>query len=185
MKVRSLALVLMISAALIGCKKEKAGSDYESGGGAAPFSFTIYPGSKRLPEVTDAIRKAQRIVLKGTEPPPTEVYDTDATVEDVANFYAKTYGYKTVAANGDVPAGTPKPPAYYRTGDLHAEAAALPQSIIDQIGLKVDASKAVGTYKGANIDPQPSHPRVTLSRPYFDVTKSQVVDRTMIEMVRE
>jgi hypothetical protein len=39
-------------------------------------------------------------------------------------------------------------------------------------------------YKAAQIEPRPNRPRNTIQRPYFDVTTSQVVDRTMILMAR-
>ena len=45
-------------------------------------------------------------------------------------------------------------------------------------------SKAVGSYKGAYVSPRPNRPQVTIQRPYFDVTTSKVVDRTMILMSR-
>ena len=48
--------------------------------------------------------------------------------------------------------------------------------------LNVDISKAQGKYRAAEIEPKRNRPRVTLQRPYFDVTKSQAVDRTIILM---
>jgi hypothetical protein len=56
--------------------------------------------------------------------------------------------------------------------------------MIQKLNLKVDTSKAVGTYRAAEIAPKPNRPRITIQRPYFDVTTSQVVDRTVIIMAR-
>jgi hypothetical protein len=50
--------------------------------------------------------------------------------------------------------------------------------------LTTDVTKASGSYKAAEIAPRPNRPRVTVQRPYFDVTTSQVVDRTLILMTR-
>ena len=53
-----------------------------------------------------------------------------------------------------------------------------------QLQLQTDLTKAVGSYKGAYVSPRPNRPQVTIQRPYFDVTTSKVVDRTMILMSR-
>ena len=74
-----------------------------------------------------------------------------------------------------------KPAAYYRTGDLHADVVAI-QPVLQKMNLKVDVSKAQGKYRAAEIEGKPNRPRVTIQRPYFDVTTSQVVDRTIILM---
>ena len=50
--------------------------------------------------------------------------------------------------------------------------------------MKIDASKAVGEYKGAHIGGN-GHPRVTLTRPYFDLLQQKVVDRTLVIMAQE
>ena len=76
-----------------------------------------------------------------------------------------------------------KPPAYYRTGEL-AEDVKSVQELITKLGLQTDVSKAVGTYKGSYVAPRPNRPRVTIQRPYFDMIKSEVVDRTVILMSR-
>ena len=50
--------------------------------------------------------------------------------------------------------------------------------------LGVDISKASGTYRAAEISRKTNRPQVTIQRPYFDFTTSQVVDRTIILMAR-
>jgi hypothetical protein len=50
--------------------------------------------------------------------------------------------------------------------------------------MNTDVTRAQGKYKAADIEPKPNRPRVTVQRPYFDVTNSQVVDRTLILMSR-
>jgi hypothetical protein len=101
----------------------------------------------------------------------------------VAEFYAKQYGYKEIAADMTNNLSATKPPAYYRSGDIAADVKSI-EGLIKQMKLATDVSKAVGTYKAAEIAPRPNRPRVTVSRPYFDVTTSQVVDRTLILMSR-
>ena len=112
------------------------------------------------------------------------VYDTDAPVEQVAEYYAKQYGYKEIA------------PDMANNLERRQAARVLPHRrprrgheghrgrCIKQMNLATDVCKAVGTYKAAEIAPRPNRPRVTIQRPYFDVTTSQVVDRTLILMSR-
>lgn len=168
----ALALVLALAA----CKGEKA-KEEES------FSFVVYPGSRYLPQVTDLMKQAHKIITPAEEPPPTAVYDTDAPMEQVAEFYAKSYGYNTVAPDATNNLNAAKPPAFFRTGDLATDVQAV-VPIAQKMGLKVDTSKAVGKYKAAEIAAKPNRPRVTVQRPYFDVSTSQTVDRTIILMSR-
>ena len=168
----ALALVLALAA----CKGEKA-KEEES------FSFVVYPGSRYLPQLTDLVKQAQKVLRPTDEPPPTAIYDTDAPVEQVAEFYAKSYGYNTVAPDATNNLSAAKPPAYFRSGDVHADAEGV-AALAQKMNLKVDLSKAVGHYKAAEIQPKPNRPRVTVQRPYFDVSTSQTVDRTLILMSR-
>lgn len=145
------------------------------------FSFVIYPGSRYLGQLTEKTKEAHKIVKPGSEPPPTAIYDAEASVEEVATYYAKQYGYAQVAP---APApGQAKPQAYYSTGDLAADNQPL-APILPQLNLQTDLSKAVGSYRGAFVSPRPNRPQVTIQRPYFDVTTSKVVDRTLILMSR-
>jgi len=75
------------------------------------------------------------------------------------------------------------PPAYYLAGVLATDENSL-VSFVPKFGLKPDITTAVGTYKAADIAPRPNRPRVTVQRPYFDVTTSQVVNRSIILMSR-
>jgi hypothetical protein len=54
-----------------------------------------------------------------------------------------------------------------------------------KVGINPDVTKATGSYRAAEIEAKPNRPRVTIQRPYFDPTKSQVVDRTLILMFRQ
>jgi hypothetical protein len=177
---RSLAVLLIAAAAFVGCNKEKG---YESGE-PATFAFVVYPGAKYLPQITDLFKQAHKTVKPSEEPPPTAVYDTDASVEDVANYYAKTYGFGNVAPDQTNNLSAAKPPAYFRTGDLGTDAKAS-EPILKQLKLSPDITKASGTYKAAEIDAKPNRPHVTVQRPYFDPTTSQVVNRTFILMQRQ
>ena len=171
------ALSLLLAALLVTtCKGEE--EEYAE---PEAFSFVIYPGSRYLGELTEKTKQAHKVANPNAEPPPTAIYDADATVEQVADYYAKQYGYAEIAP---APAtGTAQPRAYYRTGDLAKDNQPL-APILPQLGLQTDLSKATGSYRGAFISPRPNRPQVTIQRPYFDVTTSKVVDRTLILMSR-
>jgi hypothetical protein len=169
-----LALALM---AIAGCKGEKKTNEPET------FQFTIYPGSRYLQQVTEVFKQAKKVADPAAEIPPMAIYDTDAPVDTVAQYYAKAYGYPSVAPDATNNLSSAKPPAYYRAGDLGADARAA-EPIIKKVGLNSDVSKAVGAYRAAEISRKPNRPQVTVQRPYFDPTTSQVVDRTIILMSR-
>jgi hypothetical protein len=175
---RCVPLALVALMAIVGCKgKETQSNEPES------FSFVVYPGSRYLAQLTEVTKNAHKIIQPNQDPPPTAIYDTDASVETVAAFYAKEYDYKDIAADATNNLSSAKPPAYYRSGDLQTDVqAALP--VAEKLNLKVDATKAQGKYRAAEIEPKPNRPRVTIQRPYFDMTTSQLVDRTMILMSR-
>jgi hypothetical protein len=184
---RILALSLLIVAAAA-CRQEKAVeplSDYESADvQAKAFNFQIYPGARFVENQTELLRRAHFVMNPdATEAPPMAVYDTDAPLEEVAKFYAGKYGYE-LAQNEANDFKTVKPQAYYTTGELAASAESV-KPIADQLNLKPDYSKAQGPYRGAYFSPQVTLPRVTLQRPYFDLQSSQIVDKTLIVMVRE
>lgn len=177
---RALIAALVCAVALTGCKKQES----ESAGETSSFSFTVYPGSRYLAQLTELTKQAHKLIRPNEEPPATAIYDVDAPVEQVAEYYAKAYGYNTVAPDATNNLNVSKPPAYYRTGDLGADQKAV-EPLLPKLGLKTDLSKAQGKYKAADIEAKPNRPHVTVQRPYFDVTTSQVVDRTMILMSRQ
>jgi hypothetical protein len=172
-----LSALLVLTALFVACKGEEEFDEPEA------FAFVTYPGARYLGQLTENIKAAHKVINPNQEPPPTAVYDTDAPVEQVAEYYAKQYGYKEIAPDMTNNLSATKPPAYYRAGDLAADVKSI-EGLIKQMNLATDVSKAVGTYKAAEIAPRPNRPRVTISRPYFDVTTSQVVDRTLILMSR-
>src|SRR5260370_29012170 len=176
---RWLVPVLLIAAALAGCGKEKTAEETQQAG----FSFVVYPGARYLAQLTEMTKQAHKVINPNiVEPPPTAIYDTDAPIEKVVDFYAKSYGY-TVAPDATNNLSATKPPAYYRSGDLGSDAKShVP--VLHKMNLKTDVTKAQGTYRAAEIEPRPNRPRVTIQRPYFDVVNSQVVDRTIILMTR-
>ena len=178
-KVQYLLLVAAVAAAVAGCKGEKKEASTEP----ATFQFTIYPGSRYLPQVSELFKQASKAYHPNDEIPPIAVYDTDAPVDQVAQFYAKAYGYPTVAPDATNDLSSAKPPAYYRTGDMGADIKGT-ADMIKKLNLKVDTAKAAGQYRAAEIQAKPNRPHVTVQRPYFDVTTSQVVDRTIILMAR-
>ena len=177
---RAAAVTLIAALSITGCRKEEPVS---AAAEESVFSFAVYPGSRYLAQLTELTKQAHRVMKPGAEPPPTAIYDTDATVEQVAEWYAKEYGYNTVAPDVTNNLSVTKPPAYYRIGDLATDAKGI-ESLIPKLNLQTDISKAVGQYRAADIEPKPNRPRVTVQRPYFDVTTSQVVDRTLVLMAK-
>ena len=172
-----LSALLVLTAIFAGCKGKEESAEPEA------FQFVVYPNSRYLGQLTETTKNAHRIVSPGQEPPPTAIYDTDAPVEQVAEWYAKEYGYKEVAPDITNNLSAAKPPAYYRTGDLATDVKSI-ESLLVQMNMPTDVSKAAGAYRAADILPRPNRPRVTVQRPYFDATTSQVVDKTLILMSR-
>lgn len=170
-----LSILLLLTTIFVSCKAEEELAEPEA------FSFVIYPGSRYLGQLTEATKQAHKTINPQHEPPPTAIYDTDAPVEQVAEYYAKQYGYETIAPNP--PAPNASVPAYYRTGEIAADVAVV-KPIAEKMNLAVDTSKASGPYKAADIAARPNRPRVTIQRPYFDMTTSQLVDKTLILMSR-
>lgn len=177
-KVRiTLSALLVLAAIFTACKGEEEFAEPEA------FSFVVYPGARYLGQLTENTKQAHKVLDPSKEPPPTAIYDTEAPIEQVADYYAKQYGYKEVVADITNNLSATKPNAYYRSGDLAVDNKSI-EPIIRKMNLPTDISKAQGTYKAADIAPRPNRPRVTIQRPYFDVTTSQVVDRTLILMSR-
>src|SRR4051812_25622511 len=113
---RLLLVMLVVSLAVLGCGKEKDEGDEDL------FSFVVYPGARYLPHLTELTKQAHKVIKPNEqEAPPTAIYDTDASVDDVANFYVKAYGYTAVAPDATNNLSAAKPPAYRRTGDLGAD----------------------------------------------------------------
>lgn len=174
--VRHVLVLVALLALVAGCnKKEGAAPEAEA------FSFVVYPNARYLGQLTDMTKQAHKVLNPASEPPPLAIYDTEKPVDDVASYYAKEYGYDGVAPDATNNLSAAKPPAYYRTGDLATDARAI-EALLKQMNAPTDVSKAQGTYRAADIAPRPNRPRVTVQRPYFDSTTSQVVDRTLILM---
>ena len=173
-----IALLLLLLLPLDGCRNRETGSaEPES------FAFVVYPGARYLAPLTELTKRAHTVLAPNVEPPATAIYDTDAPVTKVAEYYAKEYGYPSVAPDATNNLSSGKPQAYYRSGDLNTDALAA-KAIADKLGLHVDYSKAQGKYMAAEIQAKPNRPRVTVVRPYFDMSTSQTVDRTMVLMSR-
>lgn len=172
-----LSTLLILTALIAGCRGKEENAEPEA------FSFVVYPGSRYLGQLTETTKNAHRLLSPGQEPPPIAIYDTDAPVEQVAEYYAKEYGYKEIAPDMTNNLSAAKPPAYYRTGDLATDNQTI-APLLQKMNLPTDVSKATGSYRAADLQPRPNRPRVTVQRPYFDVTTSQVMDRTLILMSR-
>jgi hypothetical protein len=173
---RALAVGLLLAAAFTGCKGKETTETPEP----SSFAFTVYPGARYLAQLTELAKQAHKILKPSEDPPPIAYYDSDAPLDAVAGFYAKSYGY-TIAADATNNLSVAKPPAYYRTGDLQTDVKAI-EGLVKKLKLNTDISKAQGKYRSVEIEAKPNRPHVTIQRPYFDVTQSQVVDRTIILM---
>lgn len=173
----TLAALAAAMLVFLGCQGEEEFTEPEA------FSFVVYPGATYLGQLTETWKNAAKLAFPDKEPPPTAIYDTDAPMEQVAEYYAKEYGYNGVAPDATNDLSAVKPPAAYRTGDLQKDTKAI-EEVIKKLNLNTDISKAQGLYKAAEIQPRPNRPRVTVQRPYFNVLTSQVVDRTLILMAR-
>jgi len=176
---RALLVALVCLAAAAACKKNEPESSNDIPG----FSFTVYPGAQYLAQLTETRKKALQQIDPNEASAPMALYDVDAPIDQVAEYYAKAYGYTAVAPDASNNLNVTKPPAYYRVGDLAADTKAI-EVLLPKIGLKTEVAKAQGKYRAAEIESKPNRPHVTVQRPYFDVTTSQVVDRTLILMAR-
>jgi hypothetical protein len=173
-----LSLLLVCILLPAGCRRGERPAEPEA------FSFVVYPGSRYLGQLTEKTKEAHRHIDPSTEPPPTAIYDTESSVEEVARFYADSYGYGEVKDEAAAAAaGAEKPRAYFTSGDVAADTKAL-EELLRKMEMPTDISKASGTYRAAQIAPRRHRPRVTVQRPYFDVTTSEMVDRTLITMTR-
>lgn len=178
MKRSHLIAGLLIVVALVGgCRKEEDYAEPEA------FSFVVYPGARYLGQLTEVTRQAHKLVNPDTEPPPVAIYESEAQVDEVATFYAKAYGYGSVASDSTNNFAASKPPAYYRSGDMATDIKGI-EALLPRLNLKTDTTRSVGSYRAAEISPRPNRPRVTVQRPYFDVTTSEVRDKTLIMMSR-
>jgi hypothetical protein len=175
---RLLLVTALVALVVTGCGKEKKNKEASE---PEAFSFTIYPGARHLAPLTDLWKRAHKVSRPNEDVPPMEIYDTDAPIDKVAEFYAQSYGYDKVAPDATNNLSSAKPPAYYRAGNLANDVEGI-VPLTQKLNVKIDPSKAVGTYRAAEIDPKPNRPRVTIERPYFDATTSQTVDRTLIMM---
>ena len=157
---------------------------YESAEVAArAFNFQIYPKAKFDESQTRTFREAHFVMNPDSaKAPPMAIYLTDDSIDTVAGFYATKYGYGEVAESAD--SRPVAPPAFFTTGDFDSGLNVI-AGILEKLGRDVDLSNVSGKFRGAHISPTQNMPRVTLQRPYVDYTTGQVVDRTMILMVRE
>jgi len=184
---RSLAVLGLIVLLLAACRKEKSQplSQYESAEvQARAFNFQIYPGARFLERQTEMLRQAHFVLQPAaTEAPPMALYDTDAPLEKVAEFYAQKYGYQ-IAQNQANDFKSVKPSAYYFVGDLAASGNEI-KPILEKMKVTADLTRSTGAFRGAYFAPQVHLPRVSLQRPYFDLVESKVVDRTQVVLVKE
>ncbi|HVR42278.1 MAG TPA: hypothetical protein VMS56_02435 [Thermoanaerobaculia bacterium] len=183
---RALALAALV--AMAGCREEPLeplGAEETAELQARTYNFQVYPGARFLEAQTDVLRRAHFVMLPdAVEAPPMAMYETEAPVDEVARWYASAYGYSEVAEDDVNEFSSVRPPAYFTSGDLAADAAAI-LPILEKLGLELSVDRISGTWNGAHIAPREEFPRVTLQRPYVDFVNDRPVDRTLILMVRE
>jgi hypothetical protein len=175
---RALAVASMALLTLASCHKEQPAMRQPE---PETFSFVVYPGAEYLQELTDLDKKADAATHPDGPIPPLAIYDTDAPLDTVANYYVKQYGYTKIAPDATNNLSAARPLAYYRAGDLHSDVVSI-QPLLQKLNINTDVTKADGKYRAVEIDAKKNRPRVTIQRPYFDVLKSRVIDRTMILM---
>jgi len=125
---------MLIALVAAGCGKEKKNESTEP----ESFAFTIYPGSKYLAQLTDLWKQARKVFRPNDDVPPIAIYDTDAPLDKVAEFYAQSYGYNKVAPDATNNLSSAKPPAYYRTGDLSKDVAGIvPVAVASSVAVPV------------------------------------------------
>src|SRR3954451_11225096 len=129
---KRIAAILLV-AFCFACGKETADKD----GGA--ITFPVYPGARSLPELTELFKRGSAVNSPGHPVPPQIIYDTEASLEDVAAFYAKENGFGKVAPDSSGNMSSVAPPAYYLSGDMHNDTTAL-KPILDKLNMKVDLS---------------------------------------------
>jgi hypothetical protein len=137
---------------------------------AARAQFPIFPGAAVLPEQTDLMRRAR--ALPGGNAPEANarlaLFDTGASLDEVASFYAAALG-----AGAATPAGINR-----STGDFAADETNL-APILEKLGQRY-ARGATGSYRSVTFAAPPGGPRVSLQRPYRDFVSDRIVDRTLI-----
>src|ERR1051326_485755 len=151
-KVSRLLFVLLLAALalFVACKGEKQEEQEQ-------FTFVVYPGARYLPHLTDLMKNAHKVIKPNDpEAPQIAIYDTDAPVDDVANFYVKAYGYGSIAPDATNNLSAAKPPAYRRTGDIAADVKSI-EPLLPKLNLHPDLSRATGTYKAVEIQRSEEH----------------------------
>jgi hypothetical protein len=183
---RLIALMLFLAA----CARESVTpvSQQTDSAAAGVQADQNYPGARYLAGYTGLFNQA----IKATEPPPSPsagaaLYDTPDPIEQVAAFYAEKRGYGKVAESAANNFSSAPASAYFTRGDFASDYVAL-KPLLDKIHVTPDPAKLKGPYRGADIKGKPAPaelPGVTLQRPYFDFSKNQFVDRTLIVLIRE
>lgn len=180
--------LLLITALTLSCSRpaERPLTEWEVADlQAARHEYLAYPGSKYRPDQTALLRRAHFVLHPGaTTAPPVVVLEAHASVEQVAEWYAQEHGIARVAPDSVNDFSAAPPQAYYRSGELQADAqGAAP--LFERLAPGADPSRAVGTYRAAHLNPTPRFPRVSIQQPWFDALSSQVRPTTLIVLVRE
>ena len=90
---RAALVALVCLAAIAGCKNKESQSSEDIPG----FTFTVYPGAHYMAQLTDVRKKGLQFVNPREAAAPMAIYESDAPLEQVAEWYAKAYGYSKVA----------------------------------------------------------------------------------------
>lgn len=152
---------------------------------AARHEYHAFPGSRYSADQTALLRRAHFLLNPGARTaPPVIVLEADASVEEVAQWYAGKHGIGRVAPDRVNDFSSAPPQAYYRSGDLRndAEAAA---PLFAKLAPKADPAVAQGAYRAAHLNPTPRFPRVSVQQPWFDALNNEVRTSTLIVIVRE
>lgn len=134
----------------------------------------VFPGALGMEEMTRLLTKARGEGFNGE----LALYETDAGIEEVASYYASAYG--EASSEGDAPA-----PVVLENGagDFASDEAAL-APLFATLGLELSRGRITGHYRTIVVQPSGSNPTISLQRPYRDLVRDEIVDRTLI-MIEE
>lgn len=137
---------------------------------AGTGAFPEFPGATVLREQSGLLHRAYAILQpKGERPKRVLMYESDASLEAVAAFYAKLY------ASGD---GAPAP-VQRGTGDLAADELAL-APLLAKLGHRFTPGIGKGAYSTAQVSGGPGRAKISIQRPWRDFIGDRVVDTTLI-----
>ncbi len=169
---RTLLFILLLALFTTGCEQQN------------DLHFPVYPGAVQRPRIARIFVNAHEI-LNRDDPREIDlmVLDSAASVEEVAEWYAKLYGFEV--SQDQVNDFSPMPPrAYLLEGNLRNDFEGI-KPLLAKMGIEPEVQGVEGMYQGAHVDAVYGRPRVSIQRPYVDPVREKLVDRTLILLVHD